>query len=293
MQTTVNYNFTFTAQMLDRNIFCYGRPKSGKTRLVGNEYAKRAIQQKIPCAIYSPHLTVNYGRIIKAAKEADYRVVHYDFRAGDPPRLVEGADPFVEDAIAEYSVRPTLVLISNNWLSERDEERRSLIQFGEWGKVNALMLNWREQLRTRIILDEAWMAPFCGVDSDALRICYICQDHLMDMTGRKHMVKEFSENVQFRFETPFVKEFCERIRSYLADDIWRGYFSEVHTLICTGLDPRKENKNYQFLRDIFPSDKGEVFPQCARVNPDLIPKDGRIPFALQRQLPMRSIITQE
>lgn len=290
MQTTVNWNFTFTESMLDGNVYCYGRSGSGKTRCVGNAFAIRAIRQRVPCAIYSPNLIVNYREVINEAKKADYRVVHYDFRPGAVQKLAAGAEPFSEKAIAEYALSPTLVLISNNWLAERDKDNCSLIQFAEWAKVNALLLNWREcnaggtQLRARVVLDEAGMAPFCGVDSENLRVCYICQNNLMDIANRKDLVKEFYENVQFRFDADFIKEFSERIRQYRADDIWRGYFSEVHTLVCTGLDPRQKNTNYQFLRDIFPPDIGEVFPQCARIDPDLIPLDARIPFVLQRTL---------
>ena len=107
-----NWKYTLNPEMLNSQIFCYGKSGSGKTGKVAIPVLEHAIRNRQSAIVYAANIA-EYETIRKMAEENDYGI--HMWEAAD---MVIGKHPEVDEVFHAISQGPTLLLVTNRHFSE-------------------------------------------------------------------------------------------------------------------------------------------------------------------------------
>lgn len=216
-----NWNGQLEQAMYDTNIFCYGRANSGKTHNIALPIALDAIQQKRTCILYTDSLREAFSPVLALAEQNNFLLVHPNPR--DPGKLC--------DALLEA---PSLLLLDG---SQGTEDASLLSQIISELMERDIPDNGIHPVS--VVMDNYHEYPILPLPNEKrppFRYCITTDDQIASKFWRKQLYGKAG------------------LDANMTDAHLPVFFSQMETILCTGVNGIRPKEHKQFAGIAFTGD---------------------------------------
>lgn len=238
-----NWRYTLYPEMMHTNIFCYGKPHSGKAEKIAIPVAETTIRENRTCIIYAKNVQERYKIIKQLALQKEYHI--YELEVKD---LTQGASiRKAKEVIETIRKQATLVMISNSDFETPNQHTivdELLERLYEDNQCESAEIMHKPENKTLILLDD-----LCGnmllqsrlMKLQALQFCIIMDSKIAYIPWLKNLIEKFLQD-----DTLPVTLLKEYVDTHWPE-IVQKFFSNIETVICTGVNGVKPEMHRQFV----------------------------------------------
>lgn len=246
-----NWKYTLSEEVKHSNIFCYGRPGSGRTEKVAIPVAEAAIKEFRSCVIYAESTATEYAGIRQFALQQGYYIYALEDTSVSPEEAA-----FLAEEITDKIMKgiPTLVLISDR--DFKIPAHASIVHHilscvykeGSQRYSEDFSSPCREN-STLFILDDLCGNTLFGsyyLKPEFLQFCIIMGSDIASRYWREKTIATI-------LESPYIPEtVIDQLNGNTTDQITQRFFLNVETVICTGINGIVPQEHREFIgRNVF------------------------------------------
>lgn len=270
------YNWVglLTKEQAGKNIFCYGKPHSGKTGAIGIFTALCAMREGRSCVIYAENASHNYAMLKIIAKDNNIPVLEMDVSDFDTNQdSCERGAREIEKYIAPWKAAydegrhnaPFLMLLSDANIKtapalklESDLLPRSIFPDSEFEERSFRKWTASRKKSMLIVLDDMdapmYIAP-CYTNSKMFQFCVIMAtgdiaSQPWRLRATKSIAHDYYENAPQFIDTKEGESWLRKVEQ----DQFASFFYNIEIVICTG-NTVKPEYHRDFVRRIIHNGK--------------------------------------
>lgn len=247
-----SWNYTLYTEILHSNIFCYGKPNSGRTKKVAIPVAEAAITEGKSCIIYSEKADEKYSLIRTLAQQKGYELIDCNAAEQDDEMCELLAEDIIDNIVMDI---PTLVIVKNpnfkeacqsdliNYILDRLCEIQDTFLYERAESKKNILKNDRKN-SVLIILDGLCGNMFLEEDilkQKHLQFCIVMDSKIAYLPWLNNTINNLTNIEDFPYDN------IEKYRDILNIIIMHRFFSHMETIICTGINGVKPEMHRQFI----------------------------------------------